>query len=78
MRKRMSENTTAGAAADRAAIERWEGEGGRTLALEEPLIARPGALSRSGAPEENSISTRQTRPTVNAPRGRRRERGRAD
>ena len=29
------------AAADRAAIERWEGEGGRFLAAEEALAARP-------------------------------------
>ena len=47
MRRRMSENTIAGAAEDRAPIERWEGEGGRTLALEESLSARSRDLPHS-------------------------------
>ncbi len=48
MRKPMSESTTASAAEDRAAIERWEGEGGSVLALASSS-ARSFDLPRSGA-----------------------------
>ena len=51
----MSESTMARVAADRAAIERWEDEGGSALALEESLRTRPGDLPRSD-PEDGTSS----------------------
>jgi len=47
MRTPRSENTSAKAAADRAAIERWESEGGTALDHEQSSVsAGPGASSR--------------------------------
>jgi hypothetical protein len=54
----MSENTIAGAAEDRAPIERWEGEGGRTLALEESLSARSSDLPHSDPKDGISLDAR--------------------
>jgi hypothetical protein len=42
MRKPMSESINPRAAAERDAIERWEDEGGRPLALNESVSVRPG------------------------------------
>ena len=43
----MSENTIDSAVAeDRAAIERWEGEGGSVLPPTEPVQAEPGQRDR--------------------------------
>jgi hypothetical protein len=43
----MSENTIVRAAADRAAIERWEEEGGRPVVLEESVSALTRPDSRT-------------------------------
>jgi len=57
----MSESTMARVAADRAAIERWEDEGGRALAREEPLRTRPGDLPSSDAEDGTSSGHSQAR-----------------
>lgn len=44
MPKPMSESTTVSDTTDRAAIERWEGEGGRALRLDESQSVRPDDL----------------------------------
>lgn len=43
----MNETNINRAAADYAAIARWEDEGGRALTSEEPARARPGDFPRS-------------------------------
>jgi hypothetical protein len=53
MQKPMTESLTR-AVADRVAIERWEGEGGRIFALEDPLAAR--RRDRSGSDSENETT----------------------
>ena len=45
--KPTSENTSSRTSADRAAIERWEGEGGRARSPEDALCARRGDLPLS-------------------------------
>lgn len=50
MRKPVSESTIDSAAADRVAMERWEGEGGRALSLDESLSAWPDDRSRARSP----------------------------
>jgi hypothetical protein len=42
-----SENTAASNRADRAAIERWEGEGGRALVLEQSFSVHPRESARA-------------------------------
>ena len=56
-----SENILPKVAADRVAIERWEGEGGKALALADASIARSSALPSPNTSEESSISSGQTR-----------------
>jgi hypothetical protein len=52
--RRERENTTAKAAADRAAIERWESEGGTALDHEQSAVgAGPGASSRPAEEDAN-------------------------
>jgi hypothetical protein len=58
MPKPMSESTIASAVPYQAAIERWEGEGGRALSLEEPLNVLPGDLAPSDAKDEGSFAAR--------------------
>lgn len=54
----MSESIVVNVAADRAAIERWESEGGRAVPLEEDsLRARSGELPRTD-PEGDGSSSR--------------------
>jgi len=68
MWKPVSESAVARTTVDRTALERWESEGGRTLALEEErLETGPGALSRSAAEGASSALPARNR-------GRRRER----
>jgi hypothetical protein len=52
------EDTIAKAAADRAAIERWEGEGGRALAPEKSPSAGPGEIARANLARGTSMGTR--------------------
>ena len=42
-------------AAERAAIERWEGEGGRSATLEESRVARSDALPGLGYGEQSQV-----------------------
>lgn len=63
-RTSMSAITMASAAAYRAAIERWEGEGGRALAPDEPLSARADDPTRWGPDDETSSGDRSQAPRV--------------
>ena len=58
----MSESTIARTAVDRAAIERWESEGGSALAPEDEALDTPlSALSRSAA-ENASLGGADSQP----------------
>jgi hypothetical protein len=55
----MAEDVVTMRSVDQAAIERWEGEGGRAIEREEVLRARPLAPWRS-IPEERARSHEQS------------------